>query len=66
VCACADTGFALPGVFSLGEGGGVVEHAEDGSRGAQSLVVACDEVVGIGDSEACVEEREDLGAEVVA
>ena len=65
MCTCADTGFALLGVFSLGDGRWVVEHAEDGAGWAERLVVSRAEVIGIGDVESGVEERKDLGAESV-
>ena len=66
MCTCTDTGFALLGVFSLGDGRWVVEHAEDGARRAERLVVSRAEVLGVGNLEGGVEEREDLGAEGVA
>jgi hypothetical protein len=50
----------------LREGRWVIEHAEDGARGAERLVVSGAEVIGVGNTEGSVEEREDLGAEGVA
>lgn len=66
MCTCTDTGFTLLGVFSLGDRRWVVEHAEDGARRAERLVVSRAEVLGVGNLEGGVEERENLGAEGVA
>ena len=50
----------------MGDRRWVVEHAEDGARRAERLVVSRAEVLGVGNLEGGVEERENLGAEGVA
>lgn len=66
MCACSDTDFALFGILSLGEGGWVVEHTEDGAREAERLVVSRAEVEGVGNLQGGVEKGEDVCAEGVA